>query len=103
MSMDGLLEAAHEPVFVPHLLLAGLERSKDSPCVYLGDRVLTGREVYEQISCYAHSNADGSFKNDSAVYNESVSPKLQGQNIFGRMAGQISTSLVPVSNAIDEE
>ena len=53
MSMDGLLEAAHEPVFVPHLLLAGLERSKDSPCVYLGERVLTGREVYEQISRYA--------------------------------------------------
>src|SRR5690242_12747732 len=57
MSMGGLLDAAHEPVFVPHLLLAGLERSKDSPCVYLGDRVLTGREVYEQISCYAQAFA----------------------------------------------
>ena len=57
MSMDGLLEAAHEPVFVPHLLLAGLQHSKDSPCVYLGERVLTGREVSEQISCYAQAFA----------------------------------------------
>jgi fatty-acyl-CoA synthase len=57
MSTDGVFEAAHEPVFVPHLLLAGLERSKDSPCVYLGERVLTGREVYEQISCYAQAFA----------------------------------------------
>src|ERR1700759_1362498 len=54
---EGLLAQAHEPVFVPHLLLAGLERSKDSPCVSLGERVLTGREVYEQISCYAQAFA----------------------------------------------
>jgi fatty-acyl-CoA synthase len=52
---EGLLAQAHEPVFVPHLLLAGLSRSKDRPCVYLGDRVLTGREVYEQISTYAQA------------------------------------------------
>ncbi len=47
----------YEQAFVPHLLLAGLERSKDKPCVYLGERVLTGREVQEQISTYVQAFA----------------------------------------------
>ncbi len=49
------LTGLYEPAFVPHLLLAGLERSRDKPCVYLGERVLTGREVAEQISRYSQA------------------------------------------------
>jgi hypothetical protein len=57
----------------------------------------------QQISCYAPSNAADSFANDSAVYNESSFPDNRSQNISGRMAGEISTTLVPGSNATDEE
>jgi fatty-acyl-CoA synthase len=49
------LSRLHEPTFVPHLLVAGLERSRDRPCVYLGERVLTGREVSEEISRYSQA------------------------------------------------
>ena len=49
------LSRLHEPAFVPHLLVAGLERGRGRPCVYLGDRVLTGGEVYDQISRYSQA------------------------------------------------
>ena len=55
----GELTRLYEPAFVPHLLLAGLERSRDKPCVYLGERVLTGREVAEQISRYSQAWGEG--------------------------------------------
>ncbi len=35
----------HEGVFLPHLLIAALDRHPDRPAVYLGERVLTGAEV----------------------------------------------------------
>jgi fatty-acyl-CoA synthase len=54
---EAALPGLYEPAFVPHLLVTGLERSRDRPCVYLGERVLTGREVYEQISTYAQAYA----------------------------------------------
>src|ERR1700712_2132387 len=62
----------YEQAFVPHLLLAGLERSKDKPCVYLGDpvlgeRVLTGREVQEQISTYVQAFAKAGLTQGSRV------------------------------------
>ncbi len=51
------LSHLYDATYVPHLLLAGLERSADRPCVYLGERVLTGREVYAEISRYAQAYA----------------------------------------------
>jgi fatty-acyl-CoA synthase len=40
-------------VFVPDLLITALERNLDKPCVYLGDTVLTAREVRDEISRYS--------------------------------------------------
>jgi len=45
----------HDGVFMPHLLAAALERNLDSPCVYLGDDVLTGRRVRDEISRYSQA------------------------------------------------
>ncbi|HVJ96968.1 MAG TPA: AMP-binding protein, partial [Acidimicrobiia bacterium] len=44
-------------MFLPDLLVAALERHPDRPAVYLGDEVLTGRQVGEQMSCYAQAYA----------------------------------------------
>src|SRR4029453_4101401 len=37
---------------MPDLLIAALERNLDQPTVYLGETVLTGRQVSEEISRY---------------------------------------------------
>jgi len=42
----------HRGVFLPDLLIAALDRSPDKPCVYLGDQVLTGAQVRDEISRY---------------------------------------------------
>jgi len=47
----------HKASFLPDLLVAALKRHPDRPAVYLGDQVLTGREVAAQMSCYAQAYA----------------------------------------------
>ncbi len=47
----------HKASFLPDLLVAALNRHPDRPAVYLGDQVLTGREVAAQMSCYAQAYA----------------------------------------------
>jgi fatty-acyl-CoA synthase len=47
----------HGAAFIPDLLVAALDRHPDRPAVYLGDQVLTSREVRDQISCYAQAFA----------------------------------------------
>ena len=47
----------HKAMFFPDLLVAALNRHPDRPAVYLGDQVLTGREVAAQMSCYAQAYA----------------------------------------------
>jgi len=47
----------HRGVFLPDLLIAALDRNPDQPAVYLDDRVLTSREVRDEISRYAQAYA----------------------------------------------
>ena len=43
-------DALHHPPLMPHLLVDGLNRYNDEPCLYLGDRVASYREVREATS-----------------------------------------------------
>lgn len=45
----------HRGVYMADLLIHALGRNPDKPCVYLGDDVLTAREVGEQMSRYAQA------------------------------------------------
>ena len=47
--------------------MAALDRNPDKPAVYLGDEVLTARQVRDQISCYAQAFADRGLGRGSAV------------------------------------
>src|SRR5258708_25871518 len=44
-------------MFFPDPLAAALNRHPDRPAVYLGDQVLTGREVAAEMNCYAQAYA----------------------------------------------
>ncbi len=45
----------YRPAYMPDLLTAALARHADKPAVYLGDQVLTAREVAEEISRYVQA------------------------------------------------
>ncbi len=47
----------HTPAFMPDLLVAALQRHADRPAVYLGDAVLTAREVAAEMSRYVQAYA----------------------------------------------
>ena len=43
-------DAIHHPPLMPHLLIDGLNRYNDEPCLFLGEKVATYREVREHTS-----------------------------------------------------
>jgi fatty-acyl-CoA synthase len=49
--------ALHRGVALPDLLVAALDRHPDRPAVYLGDQVLTGAQVRDEMSRYAQAYA----------------------------------------------
>ena len=44
------IDAIHHPPLMPHLLIEGLNRYNDEPCLYLGDEVASYRDVRESTS-----------------------------------------------------
>jgi fatty-acyl-CoA synthase len=57
----------HRGTFLPDLLIAALNRHPDRPAVYLGDHVLTGAEVRDEISRYAQAFAANGIAKGSTV------------------------------------
>ena len=43
-------DSLHHPPLMPHLLIEGLNRYNDQPCLFLGDKVASYREVRESTS-----------------------------------------------------
>ena len=44
------IEALHQPPLMPHLLIEGLNRYNDEPCLFLGDKVASYKDVRESTS-----------------------------------------------------
>ena len=47
----------HRGTYMADLLVHALESNLDKPCVYLGDQVLTAREVRDEMSRYSQALA----------------------------------------------
>ena len=92
----------HDGVFMPHLLVAALERSLDRPAVYLGDDILTGRQVRDEISRYAQAFASLGIGKGSAI---SVLSKNRPEVLFNSGAQMVSgcrtTPLHPLGSLED--
>ena len=50
-------DALHRPQFLADLLITALERNADRPALYLGDVVLTGGQMRDQISRFSQALA----------------------------------------------
>ena len=57
----------HRGTFLPDLLIAALNRHPDRPAVYLGDDVLTGAQVRDEISRYSQAFASRGIAKGSTV------------------------------------
>ena len=92
----------HEGVFMPHLLVTALERNLDRPAVYLGDQVLTGRQVRDEISRYAQALASLGIGKGSSI---SVLSKNRPEVLFNSGAQMVSgcraTPLHPLGSLDD--
>jgi fatty-acyl-CoA synthase len=92
----------HDGVFMPHLLDAALERNLDTPCVYLGDDILTGRQVRDEISRYAQALASLGIVKGSSI---SVLSKNRPEVLFNSGAQMVSgcraTPLHPLGSLDD--
>ena len=50
-----MTDELHRPAFMADLLIRALDRNATRPTLYLGDVVLTGGEMRDQISCFAQA------------------------------------------------
>jgi fatty-acyl-CoA synthase len=62
-----MADQLHRGVFMADLLIAALDRNPDKPAMYLGDQVLTARQVRDQVSCYAQALASVGLRQGSPV------------------------------------
>ena len=54
---DDLYRDLYRGVYAPDLLITALNRNLDKPCMYLGDTVLTARQVRDEMSRYVQAYA----------------------------------------------
>jgi acyl-CoA synthetase (AMP-forming)/AMP-acid ligase II len=89
-------------VSLPHLLIAALDRNLDRPAVYLGDRVLTGREMRDQISRYAQALASQGLGPGSPVAILSANrPEVLFNMGANMVTGSRTTALHPMGSLDD--
>ncbi len=60
-------DALHRPQFLADLLITALERNADRPALYLGDVVLTGGQMRDQISSFVQALASQGIGKGSTV------------------------------------
>jgi acyl-CoA synthetase (AMP-forming)/AMP-acid ligase II len=99
---DAITPELHRGAHIPDLLVAALDRNPDKPAVYLGDQVLTGRQVRDQISCYAQAFADRGLGRGSTVAMLSANrPEVLFTMGANMVTGCRTTALHPLGSVDD--
>jgi fatty-acyl-CoA synthase len=97
------MDQLHRPAYMPDLLVAGLERNRHKPAVYLGDEVLTGGRVAEQISRYIQAYAGLGIGQGHPI---AMLSKNRPEVLFTMGANMLtacrSTALHPMASADDQ-
>ena len=98
MSKDKL----HQPPLMPHLLVDGLNRYNDQPCLYLGDRVATYREVREATSQMVQALHSKGLQNGKVIAVLSANrPEVLSNIAAMQLAGCVGTPLHPLGSLDD--
>ena len=98
MSADHL----HHMPLMPHLIIEGLNRYNDRPCLYLGDTVATYREVRERTSQYVQAlKATGLGVGSRVAVISGNRPEVLYNIAACSLTGVCSTALHPLGSADD--
>ena len=95
-------DALHHPPLMPHLLVDGLNRYNDEPCLYLGDRVASYREVRESTSRMVQALQSKGLKNGRVIAVLSANrPEVLSNIAAMQLAGCVGTPLHPLGSLDD--
>ncbi|GAB3291983.1 AMP-binding protein [Parahaliea aestuarii] len=98
MSQDAL----YHPPLMPHLLVEGLNRYNDEPCLFLGDKVASYREMREQTSQLIQAlRASGLDKGSRIAVISTNRPEVLSNIAAMQLAGCIGTPLHPLGSLDD--
>jgi fatty-acyl-CoA synthase len=93
---------AYRGVYLPDLLVAALGRNPDKPAVYLGDQILTAREVAGEISRYVQALESKGIGKGSPVSVLALNrPEVLFNMGAGMLAGTRTTPLHPLGSVDD--
>lgn len=103
MNSDALYHPAlYQPPLMPHLLVEGLNRFNDEPCLHLGDKVASYREVREQTSQLVQALASRGLGRGNRVAVISANrPEVLSNIAAMQLAGCIGTPLHPLGSVED--
>ena len=92
----------HRQPLMPDLLIAALGRNLDKPAVYLGDTVLTARQVRDEISRYIQAlESTGLGKGSPVAILALNRPEVLFNMGAGMLLGARSTPLHPMGSLDD--
>ncbi len=93
----------YRPAYMPDLLIAALNRNPDAPAVYLGDQILTAREVSAEISRYQQAYQSLGIGRGSPI---AMLSKNRPEVLFAMGANMVtgtrSTALHPMGSVDDQ-
>src|SRR6478735_2362588 len=97
-----MTDALHHMPLMPHLILEGLNRYDDRPCMYLGDTVATYKEVRLRTSQYVQALKSKGLRVGSRVAVISGNRPEVLYNLLGCMlTGTCTTALHPLGSLDD--
>jgi len=95
-------DVLHHPPLMPHLLVEGLNRFNDEPCLFLGDKVASYREVRETASRMVQAlQSKGLGKGSRVAVISANRPEVLANIAAMQLAGCIGTPLHPLGSLDD--
>ncbi|MEH6582642.1 MAG: AMP-binding protein [Halioglobus sp.] len=95
-------DTIHHPPLMPHLLVDGLNRYEDEPCLYLGDKVASYREVRESTSQMVQAlQSKGLGKGSRIAVISANRPEVLSNIAAMQLAGCSGTPLHPLGSLED--
>ena len=92
-------DALYHPPLMPHLLVEGLNRYNDEPCLFLGDKVASYREVRETTSRMVQAlQSQGVGVGRRVAVNSANRPEVLSNIAAMQLAGRIGTPLHPLGS-----
>src|SRR5210317_1710367 len=95
-------DALHDPTLMPHMLISGLNRYNDEPCLFLGDSVATYADVRRSTSQLVQALQSKGLGIGSRIAVISANrPEVLSNIAAMQIAGCIGTPLHPLGSLED--